>query len=68
MSSQVGRHIAGAALQMRRKSMPPQAITLSPYIVVNIPRGVLSQFQKHFNPVLTVLGDAPSVGELNCVI
>jgi hypothetical protein len=43
---QEGSHMAGAALQRRRKSMPPQATTLSPYSVIRIPSGVRSHCQR----------------------
>jgi hypothetical protein len=51
MSSQVGVHIAGAALQRSRNSMPPHATTFSPYIVMRKPDGVKNHFQKPFMPM-----------------
>lgn len=45
-SLQEGSHMAGAALQRRRKSIPPQAPTLSPYSVIRILSGVLSHCQR----------------------
>lgn len=43
---QFGWHIAGAALHINRKSMPPQAITFRPYIAMQKPRGVKIQCKK----------------------
>lgn len=51
MSSQVGVHMAGAALQSRRKSMPPQATTFKPYRVMRKPLGVRNHLQKPRKPI-----------------
>lgn len=44
--SQLGWHIAGAALHIKKKSMSPQAMTSRPYIVMQKPRGVNIQRRK----------------------
>lgn len=51
MSSHVGLHIAGAALQSNKKSMPPQATTFKPYKVMTKPMGVRNHFQKAFRAI-----------------
>jgi hypothetical protein len=51
MSSQVGVHMAGAALQSKRKSMPPHATTFKPYSVMRKPDGVQNHFQNAFVPI-----------------
>lgn len=51
MSSQVGVHMAGAALQRSRKSMPPHATTFSPYNVMRKPGMVRNHFQKALSPM-----------------
>lgn len=51
MSSHVGVHMAGAALQRSRKSMPPQATTFKPYNVIRKPGIVRNHFQKAFSPM-----------------
>ena len=51
MSLQVGVHMAGAALQSSRKSIPPQATTLRPYTVIKNPGMVRNHFQKPFSPM-----------------
>lgn len=51
MSLHVGVHIAGEALQRRRKSMPPHATTFNPYSVMRKPEGVMAHFEKPLKPI-----------------
>jgi len=51
ISLQVGLHMAGAALQRSRKSMPPQATTLRPYSVMRNPGMVMTHLEKALRPI-----------------
>jgi hypothetical protein len=51
ISSQVGVHMAGAALQRSKNSMPPHATTFRLYRVMRKPDGVRNHFQNPFRPM-----------------
>jgi hypothetical protein len=47
--------MAGAALQRSKKSMPPQATTFRPYMVMRKPAGVRNHFQNALRPMAVAL-------------
>jgi len=54
--------MAGAALQRSKKSIPPQATTLSPYRVIRKPEGVRNHFQNARSPIMVLVDHGSSGG------